>query len=259
MRRAIGNEGGGRRRAGGRAEGCPLTFASSGSMLRFENVNESLPPDLPGGVAGALGTLRHALADPLSAAGLKLELLERRLAAVPPDAASLAERVRGAKADLAAAGRLIDLLPRLASIQREVPAETSIGDLCRVAGVPLEEDEASRPGLVLRRLASVDALRIVVSFLRSLDLGGPPPRASAEALPGRVSIRIEAHGGCGEANPERLFHLARGEERAEELFLARAAVEADGGHLRLSERDGRLVALLSWPAPAPANEEGIPA
>lgn len=225
-------------------------------MLRFKNMNEVLPPDLPGGVAGALGTLRHALADPLSAAGLKLELLERRLVAVPQNGSSLADRVRGAKADLAAAGRLINLLPRLASIAGETPAETSIGDLCRVAGVQLEEDAASRPRLLLRRLASIDALRIVVWFLRSLDPGGTPPRVRAEAAPGRVSLRIEALGGYGEANPERLFHLPRGEERAEELFLARAGIESDGGRLQLAEREGRIVALLSWPRPAPVGDAG---
>jgi hypothetical protein len=223
-------------------------------MLRFENVNETLPPDPPGGLAGALGTLRHALADPLSTAGLKLELLEHRLAAVPPDGSSLADRIRGAKADLSAAGRLIDLLPRLASIAGEAPAETSIGDLCRVAGVPLEGDTASLPRLLLRRLVSIDALRIVVSFLRAPEPGGKPLRVRAEAGPGRVSLRIEAHGGWGEANPERLFHLPRGEERAEELFLARAGIESDGGRLQLAEQEGRLVALLSWPRPAPTGD-----
>lgn len=228
-------------------------------MLRFENVNETLPRDLSGGVAGALGTLRHALADPLSAAGLKLELLERRLTAVPPNGSSLLDRVRGAKADLAAAGRLIDLLPRLASIASEAPTETSIGDLCRVAGVPLEEDAASSPRLLLRRQASIDALRIVVWFLRSLDGEGAPPRVRAEAAPGRVSLWIEALGGCGEANPERLFHLPRGEQRAEELYLARACIESDGGCIQLAELEGRLVALLSWPRPAPPADAGASA
>jgi hypothetical protein len=238
-----------------------LTRARVGSMLRFENVDEVLPPDLPGGVAGALGTLRHALADPLSTAGMKLELLERRLAAVPASGSALADGVRGAKADLAAAGRLIDLLPRLARIAGEAPAETSIGDVCRMAGVPLEEDAASRQRLLLRRLASIDAVRIVVWFLRLPDPGGTPPQLQlrAEAAPARVSLRIEALGGCGEANPERLFRLPPGEERAEELFLARAGIESDGGRLQLAEREGRLVALLSWPRPAPAGETGASA
>ena len=217
-------------------------------------MNEVLPPEPPGGVPGALGTLRHALADPLSAAGLKLELLERRLVAVPPNGSSFSDRIRGAKGDLAVAGRLIDLLPRLASIAEEAPRETSIGDLCRAAGLPLEEDAASRSRLLLRQLASLDALRTVASFLRSLDPGGRPPRVRAEASHGRVSLRIEADGGCGEANPERLFQLPRGEERAEELFLARAGIESDGGRLQLAEREGRLVALLSWPRPAPAGD-----
>ncbi len=228
-------------------------------MLRFEKMKEALPPDRPGGVPAALGTLRHALADPLSTAGLKLELLERRLTVVPADGSSLADRVRGAKADLAAAGRLIDLLPRLAKIAGEAPEETSIGDLCRAAGVPLEEDAASRLRLPLRHLASVDALRVVMSFVRSLEPGGPPPRVRVEAVSGRATLRIEALGGRGEANMERLFHLPRGEERAEELFLARAGIEADGGLLQLVEREGPIVALLSWPRPAPVGGAGAPA
>jgi hypothetical protein len=228
-------------------------------MLHVKKMNEILLPDLPGGMVAALGTLRHALADPLSAAGLKLELLERRLAAVPTSGSSLADRVRGAKADLAAAGRLIDLLPRLASIASEAPAETSIGDLCHVAGVPLEENAATQLRLPLRRQATTDALRIVVSFLRSTDGGGTPPRVCAEAGPGRVSLRIEALGGGSEANLERFFHLPRGEERAEELFLARAGIEFDGGRLQLAEREGRIVALFSWPRPAPPADAGASA
>ncbi|HYN41642.1 MAG TPA: hypothetical protein VE129_07700 [Thermoanaerobaculia bacterium] len=219
-------------------------------------MNEALPPELPAGVAGALGTLRHALADPLSAAGVKLELLERRLAAAPPEALSLAERVRGVKADLSAAGRLIDLLPRLAGIAGELAGETLLGDLCRVAGIPLEGDSADRPRLRLRRVATTDALRSLVGFLRSRDPEGGSPRLHEDSSSGRVALRIEALGGSGEANPERLFHLPRGQERAEDLFLARVCIESDGGCLQLVEREGRLVALLSWPGLATAGEGG---
>ncbi len=172
-------------------------------------MNDPLPPDLPVGVPGALGTLRHALADPLSAAGLKLELLERRLASVTPDG-SLADRVRSTKADVAAAGRLINLLPRLARIAGEAPVEASIGDLCRVAGIPLGEPAGGLPRVLLRRLASIDSLRTLLGILRSPDPGVPPPRVSAEVSPGRVSLRIETLGGSGERDPERLFHLPPG-------------------------------------------------
>ena len=153
-------------------------------------MNEALPPDLPGGVARALETLRHALADPLSAAGVKLELLERRLAAAPSEAPSLADRVRGVKADLAAAGRLIDLLPRLSGIACEPAGETSLADICRVAGVPLEGESADRPRLLLRRLATTDALR---------STGGLPP---FERPRGRVApaARRKHFGACGPAD-----------------------------------------------------------
>ncbi len=221
-------------------------------------MNDAFSADLTGGMPAALGTLRHALADPLSAAGLKLELLERHVAAVPSSGSPLADRVRGVKADLATAGRLIDLLPRLAGIAGEAPRETSIGDLCRAAGIPLEEDGASRSFLLLRRQASIDALRAVKGFVRSLDPEGTL-RVRAEDASGRVSLRIEALGACGEANPERLFHLPHGDARGEELFLARVGIESDGGRLQLAEREGRIVALLSWPRPAPAADPGASA
>ena len=219
-------------------------------------MNEALPPDLPGGVAAALGTLRHALADPLSAAGVKLELLDRRLAAAPAEVLSLADRVRGVKADLAAAGRLIDLLPRLAGIAAEPAGETSLGELCRVAGSPLEGDSAGRSRLRLRRVATTDALRSLVWFLRSRDPEGRSPRLHEDSASGQVALRIEGLGGSGEAHPDRLFRLPHGQERAEDLFLARASIESDGGRLQLVEREGRLVALLSWPGPADAGEGG---
>jgi hypothetical protein len=221
-------------------------------------MNETLSPESPGGFVHALETLRHALADPLSAAGLKLELVERRLAAVSPGGPALAERLRGAKADLGAAGRLIDLLPHLGNIAGEEPSETSIDDLCRVAGIPLDDDAAPRPRLLLRRLATLDALRALVRCLRPRDPGGALPRVSAESRAGRLSLRIEAPGSF-DANPERLFHLPRGEDRAEGLFLARASVESDGGRLELAQRDGLLVALVSWPLPASPGHAGTPA
>lgn len=227
-------------------------------MLPFENVSEPLPPDPPGGIAGALGTLRHALADPLSAAGLKLELLGRRLAAVPDEGTSFADRVRGAKGDLAIAGRLIDLLPRLATIAGEASVDASIGELCRAAGVPLEESAASCTHILLKRLASADALRTVVGFVRSVDPDGRPPRAQAETGPARVSLSIDSPGRLVETNLDRLFQLPRGGVQGEELFLARASIEADGGRLLLVEREGRLVAAFSWPRPA-TGESGAPA
>jgi hypothetical protein len=235
-----------------------LTCAPRGPILPLENVNEILPPDLPGGIAASLRTLRHALADPLSAAGLKLELVERRLEAIPSGGPALVDRVRGAKADLAAAGRLIDLLPRLGRIAGETPSETSLGDLCRLAGLPLDGAPESFPRLPLRRLASVDALRTLGSYLRSQASGQAQPLASATAEDGRVSLRIEAgaaRNGPGDPDLGRLLQLSRAGDQAEELFLARAGIEADRGTLHLDEREGELFAVLSWPRPAAFGNE----
>ena len=45
------------------------------------DMDAASPPDPAGGAAPILLALRHALADPLSAAALKLDLVERRLTA----------------------------------------------------------------------------------------------------------------------------------------------------------------------------------
>jgi hypothetical protein len=217
-------------------------------------MNEVHPPDSPGGVAGALGTLRHALSDPLSAAGVRLELLERRLVSVAPDEASLADRVRAAKADLAVAGRLLDLLLRLAAIAGEEPVETSLAEICGAARVLLDERSTAPPRLLLRRLASAEAVHSMAWFLGLAGPAGTLPVVTADSAGGRVTLRIEARGERRVANLGRLFDLPRGEEGAEELFLARAGVEADGGWLRLDEVEGRLVAALSWPKPAEVRD-----
>ena len=98
-----------------------------------------------------------------------------------------------------------------------------------------------------------------MGFVRSLDPEGTL-RVHAEAgrRPGRPSVS-RAAGASGEANFERLFHLPHGDERGEELFLARVGIESEGGRLQLAEREGRIVALLSWPRPAPAANPGAPA
>jgi hypothetical protein len=205
-----------------------------------------------------LGALRHALADPLSTAGLKLELVERRLATLP-SSEELLERIRTAKGDLAVAGRLVDLLPRLGRISGEIPVEVAVSDLCREAGLAVEESETPGPRANLRRRASVDALRAVVSLFRPQDPVAAPPRAHLQTAPDRVFLRVQAPPGCRLDAPERLFGLPRGDERAQDLFLARAAVESDGGLLVFEDREGLPCALFSWPRPLPRGDAGAPA
>lgn len=233
-----------------------MTFRPAGPMLHSRDVmDETLPAELSGGMPGALDLLRHALADPLSSAGLKLEYVSRRLGKLSPDE-DLAGRIQGAKADLAVAGRLIDLLPRLARIADEAPGETSVGELCLAAGIAPCEGAAGLPGLTLRRRASIDALRAVSTLFRPADRTGAAPSARVEAAAERLALRLEGFEGPGPASPERLFCLPRDDEKAGELFLARACVESDGGVLRLFEEEGRLVALFSWPAPAASGPGG---
>jgi hypothetical protein len=62
-----------------------------------------------------------------------------------------------------------------------------------------------------------------------------------------VTLTLDASRGRINGHPERLLALPHGVEEAEPLFVARAAVAADGGLLELTERDGNLVARFSWP------------
>jgi hypothetical protein len=215
--------------------------------LPIVDMDAASPPDPAGGSAPILLALRHALADPLSAAALKLDLVERRLLAPSgADPSWVVERVRAAQADVGAANRLLDLLLRLAEIAGERPGETSLRDVCRTAGVPLHEAAVAVPRLPLRHRSSAEAIQSVASFATRGD-GVPSPIGRAGLESGRVTLALEGSRVTADGRPERLLDLPHGIEEAEALFVARAAVEADGGRLELTERGGRLVALFSWP------------
>ncbi len=205
------------------------------------------PSEPAGGSAHTLRALRHALADPLSAAALKLDLVDRRLKTQSgADPSWVVERVRAAQADLGTANRLLDLLLRLAEIAGERPEETSLPDICRTAGVPLHEKDGVVSRLPLRHRSSAEAIQSVASFMTRGD-GTPSPMGRAGLETGRVTLTFEGSRVIADGRPERLLDLPHGIEEAESLFVARAALEADGGRLELTERDGRLVALVSWP------------
>jgi hypothetical protein len=205
------------------------------------------PRDPAAESAQILLALRHALADPLSAAALKLDLLERRtMAPAGADPAWVVERIRAAQADVGTANRLLDLLLRLAEIAGEQRKEWSLEEVCRAARVPLDEAGGEIPLLLLRRHASAEAIRSVAAFASSGGAQSPPPgRARLER--GRVTLSLEGSRATSDGRPERLLELPHGVEEAEALFVARATVEADGGRLELTESGGRLVALFSWP------------
>ena len=106
-----------------------------------------------------LAALRHALADPLSAAAVKVEVLATRL---DREAPALSPRARDLGADLASAGRLLDLLAAVAAVAEEAPEESTLSSL--VAGVGGETGAGdaglrlrvrpSAAGLALRRLVA---------------------------------------------------------------------------------------------------------
>jgi hypothetical protein len=204
------------------------------------------PPDPAGEPARILHVLRHALADPLSAAALKLDLVERRLLSPSgADPSWMVEKARAVQADIGVTTRLLDLLLRLAEIAGERPEETSLRDVCLRSGVPLDEPAAAPPRLPLRATALADAIRGVAAFVA--EPGGAAAASGREGLgSGRVTLTLEGTRG-GDGNPARLLDLPHGSAEAEALFVARAAAAADGGRLELTKRDGRLAALFSWP------------
>ncbi len=204
-------------------------------------------PDPDGESAHVLHALRHALADPLSAAALKLDLVERRLTApggADPD--WLLERVRSVHAELNATNRILALLLSLAEIAGEKPRETDLQDLCRTVGIPLRDAAAPGPSLAMRVRASAAALRSVAAFTaHGGDGSSPTGRTHVDA--GRVTLTLEGSRRSAGTSPERLLDLPREVEEAEALFAARAALAADGGRLELIDHDGRLLARFSWP------------
>ena len=201
-------------------------------------------PDPDGESVRILHALRHALADPLSAATLKLDLVERRLLSPSgADVAWMVEKARAVQADIGATTRLLDLLLRLAEIVGERPEETSLRDVCLRSGVPLDATAAASPHLLLRTHALTDAIRNVAAFA-----GGGAAPAGREGLEnGRATLILEGTRAAADGHPARLLDLPHGSEAAEALFVARAAVAADGGRLELAERGGHLSAHFSWP------------
>jgi len=211
------------------------------------------PPDPAGEPVRILHVLRHALADPLSAAALKLDLVERRLlSSSGADPSWAVEKVRAVQANLGATTRLLDLLLRLAEIAGEQPEETSLRDVCLRAGVPLDTATAASPRLPLRAVVLADAIRGVAAFVAGP--GGAAVPAGREGLgDGRVDLTLEGTRGTTDGRPARLLELPHGNEDAEALFVARAVVAADGGRLELTESGGRLSALFSWPLRTEGN------
>lgn len=215
---------------------------------------KSVPPPDPGGEAARLlHALRHALADPLSAAALKLDLVERRLLAPSgADPAWLLERVRALQNDIVTTTRLLGLLPRLAAIADERPEDSSLADVSSGAGVPLPAAAGAVPRLMLRRAALAEAIRSVAAFLAGDD-GAPAPAGRAGLENGRVSLVLEGQRDAPGDTAARLLDLPHGNLDAEALFVARAAAVTDGGRLDLKGSGGRAVATFSWPLP-PARD-----
>lgn len=187
-----------------------------------------------------LSVLRHALADPLSAATVKAEVLAARLRRERPD---LEARAEDLSRDLARAGGLLELLGALAAVVEERAERTPFARLLAPFG---EAAAATDPDLAIRvrPLAAAEAVRRLVSFGAAR---GGVGAVSGRVVEGRAEVLVEGLGDAASLPPARLLLLPREVAGAEELFLARAAAEADGGTLELAERGGRLAAMLSWP------------
>ena len=159
------------------------------------------PPDPAGEPARILHVLRHALADPLSAAALKLDLVERRLLSPSgADPSWTAEKARAVQADIGATTRLLDLLLRLAEIAGERPERTSIHDVCLRSGVPLDAAVAGSPRLPLRVIALADAVRKVAAF--AAGSGGAGAATGHEGFEnGRATLTLEGTHATADGQP----------------------------------------------------------
>jgi hypothetical protein len=189
-----------------------------------------------------LGVLRHALADPLSAATAKAEVLAARLSREAP---ALAERARDLGADLATAGRLLDLLAALSDIEEEAPETTPLGRI--VAPFEVAVENGTDRALVRARPASAgDAIRRVVAF--GTVRGGVPAITLRRGGEG-AEVVVRPLGSPPTGPLERLLLLPRELPGAEDIFIAHAALTADGGTLTLSVDGAALAATLCWPAP----------
>lgn len=185
----------------------------------------------------ALPVLRHALADPLSAATAKAEVLAARLRREAP---GLAARAEDLGRDLDAAGRLLDLLSALWDIGEEAAELVSLGQLGSRLGAAAEGAGIVR----IRPAATEEAIRRVVAFGASR---GGAPRVSCVSAAGRGEVRIAGLGPNPGFPPEKLLLLPRDAPGTEEIFLAWAAALIDAGELLLSIDESGLAAALSWP------------
>lgn len=192
-----------------------------------------------------LAVLRHALADPLSAATAKAEVLSARLLRESP---ALAARAQDLGADLATAGRLLDLLSALGDIAEESPEATPLGRLVAPFG-SVTEAGAGTALVRVRPAAAGDAIRRVVAFGTAR---GGSPGVVARLGADEVEVLVDGLGPAPGGPPERLLLLPRELPEADDLFVAQAEVASDGGSLRLSARGALLEAVLSWPG---ASEE----
>jgi hypothetical protein len=191
-------------------------------------------------VPPVLAVLRHALADPLSAATAKAEVLSARLLREAP---ALATRAQDLGADLATAGRLLDLLSALAELAEESPEPTPLGRL--VAPFGDGTWEGAGPGVVrVRPAAAAEAIRRVAAFGSAR---GGTPRVSARSRDGRAEVLFDGLGSAPGVPLEKLLLLPRDLPEADDLFIAHAAAAADGGSLRFTAGTGGLRATLSWP------------
>lgn len=184
-----------------------------------------------------LAVLRHALADPLSAATAKAEVLAARLLREAP---ALAARAEDLGADLAAAGRLLELLSALSEISEESPTAVPLGRLA----APFCAGPGSSTLLLVRPVAAADAIRRVVAFGASR---GGTPILGARTKDGRAELVADCLGPVTGVPPARLLLLPREVPEADDLFVAAAALASDGGELRLSAEGSALRATLSWP------------
>lgn len=204
-----------------------------------------------------LRAVSHDLRTPLTSMRLEIESLERRLAGLPEELASLHSLSRQQERLTRRIDNLLSLARLEAGVARPHPEPTPAGTLFRAARESLALILEGRAVQVRIQPGCPDlwadpsvSLEILVNLLENAARATPPEQPlelAAEFLNGHVRIEVRDRGPG----------LPAGEGLSEGLGLriARSLAEADGGSIELLDRPGGgTIARLDLPA-APELEE----
>ena len=197
------------------------------------------------------------MSTPLSGSLLHLEVASRALGKdAAPDLPAVVESLRVAQEELLRGSAWLDRLTDACEETREEPAEYSLADAVR-GGAELRREEAGRRGLGMELPPA--AARPVLFGRRELleQAVGELTKAAIGLSEGPGALRWTVESGGGQCEAVLLAPMETKEENLERSvlhevgpLLARWAVEAHGGLLKLERAGSEFRATLRFPEPA---------